>query len=96
VKKNTSKAGEEIYICMFCGRAIHLDDFVFGAREWRKCGWTMLKTHIMINLLIFCLIFLLVLRPVFLLDLTIAHMALVHERVGLCVDPHFHRGVRSC
>jgi hypothetical protein len=40
----------------------------------------------MMSLLIFCLTFLLVLRLIFLLDLTIAHMILVHERVILCLD----------
>jgi hypothetical protein len=41
----------------------------------------MLETHIMMNLLIFCLIFLVVLHLIFLMDLTIAHMVLVHNRV---------------
>jgi hypothetical protein len=34
----------------------------------------------------FCLIFLLVLRLIFLMDITITHMVLVHERVILCLD----------
>jgi hypothetical protein len=46
----------------------------------------MLETHIMMSLLIFCLTFLLVLPLIFLMDLTIAHMVLVHERVTLCLD----------
>jgi hypothetical protein len=48
--------------------------------------WTVLETHIMISLLIFHLTFLLVLHLIFLIDLTIAHMVLVHERVALCLD----------
>jgi hypothetical protein len=48
--------------------------------------WTFLETHIMMSLLIFCLIFLLMLHPIFHMDLTIAHMALDHEREGLCLD----------
>jgi hypothetical protein len=48
--------------------------------------WTVLETHIMTGLLIFCLTFLLMLRLIFLRDLTIAHMVLVHERVVLCLD----------
>jgi hypothetical protein len=48
--------------------------------------WTMLETHIMMSLLTFRLAFLLVLRLIFLIDLTIAHMVLVHERVVLCLD----------
>jgi hypothetical protein len=46
----------------------------------------MLETHIMMSLLIFCLTFLIVLRLIFLMDLTIAHMVLIHERVVLCLD----------
>jgi hypothetical protein len=60
--------------------------FAFGAREWRRGVWIMLETHIMLSLLIFCLIFLLVLYLIFLMDLTIAHMTLVHETVVLCLD----------
>jgi hypothetical protein len=48
--------------------------------------WTMLETHIMMSLLIFCLTFLIVLHLIFLMDLTIAHMVLIHERVVLCLD----------
>jgi hypothetical protein len=46
----------------------------------------MLETHIMMSLLIFCLTFLIVLHLIFLMDLTIAHMVLIHERVVLCLD----------
>jgi hypothetical protein len=38
------------------------------------------------SLLIFCLTFILVLHLSFLMDLTIAHMVLVHERVVLGLD----------
>jgi hypothetical protein len=40
----------------------------------------------MMTLLIFCLTFLLMLRLIFLMYLTIAHMVLVHERMDLCLD----------
>jgi hypothetical protein len=46
----------------------------------------MIETNIMISLLIFRLTFLLVLWLIFLMDLTIAHMVLVHERVVLFLD----------
>jgi hypothetical protein len=46
----------------------------------------MLESNIMMSLLIFCLTFLLVPHQVFLMDLTLAHMVLVHERVALCLD----------
>jgi hypothetical protein len=48
--------------------------------------WTMLETHIIMSSLIFRIAFLLVLHLVFLMDLTIARMVLVHERVALCLD----------
>jgi hypothetical protein len=47
---------------------------------------TMLETHIIMSSLIFCLTFLLILRLIFLMDVTIPHMLLVHERVALCLD----------
>jgi hypothetical protein len=46
----------------------------------------MLETCIMMSLLIFCLVLLLVLHLVPFMDLTIAHMDLVHERIALCLD----------
>jgi hypothetical protein len=46
----------------------------------------MLETHIMMNLLIFCLTFLLVPCLSFLMDLTITYMVLVNETVVLCRD----------
>jgi hypothetical protein len=49
----------------------------------------MLETHIKMSSLIFhlafLLILLLVLCPIFLMDLNIAHMILVHDRVALCI-----------
>jgi uncharacterized protein YjeT (DUF2065 family) len=54
----------------------------------------MLETHIVMSSLIFCLILILVLHltllPVLcfisLIDPTITHMALIHERTTLCLD----------
>jgi hypothetical protein len=46
----------------------------------------MLETGIMMSLLIFCLTFVVVLHLVSFMDLTIAHMVLVHERITLCLD----------
>jgi hypothetical protein len=46
----------------------------------------MLETHIVMSLLIFRLVLLLVLRLISFMDLTIAHMVLVHERITLCLD----------
>jgi hypothetical protein len=38
------------------------------------------------SLFIFCLVLLLVLHLISFMDLTIAHMVLVHERIALCLD----------
>jgi hypothetical protein len=54
----------------------------------------MLETHILMSSLIFCLVLtlvlhltlLLVLCLISLMDLTIAHIVLVHERTTLCID----------
>jgi hypothetical protein len=46
----------------------------------------MLETRIVVSLLIFCLRFLLMLHLISFMDLTIAHMVLVHERITLCLD----------
>jgi hypothetical protein len=68
--------------------------FASGARELRSGALTMLETHIVMSSFIFCLTLTLVLRLTLLLvlclsllmDLTIAHMVLVHERTALCQD----------
>jgi hypothetical protein len=46
----------------------------------------MLETRIVMSLLIFCIILILMLRLISFMDLTIAHMVLVHERTTLCLD----------
>jgi hypothetical protein len=76
--------------------------FASGARESRRDALIMLETHIVMSSLIFCLVrilmfcliltlmlcltLLLVLCLISLMDLTIAHMVLVHERTTLCLD----------
>jgi hypothetical protein len=68
--------------------------FVSDARELRRCALSMLETHIVMSSLIFHLVLilvprlalLLVLCPVSLVDLTITHMVLVHERTTLCLN----------
>jgi hypothetical protein len=46
----------------------------------------MLETHIVMSLLIFRLVLLLMLHLISLMDLTITHMVLVHERIALGLD----------
>jgi hypothetical protein len=68
--------------------------FTSDARELRRGALSMLETHIMISSLIFCLDLILMLCLTLtlmlclnsLMDLTIAHMVLVHERIALCLD----------
>jgi hypothetical protein len=68
--------------------------FASGARGLTGGALNMPETHIMMSFLIFrlalslvlCLALLLVLCLISLVDLTIAHMVLVHERTTLCLD----------
>jgi hypothetical protein len=76
--------------------------FAFGARELRRGALIMLETHIVMSslisrlvlILMFHLILTLMLRLTHLLvlclvshmDITIAHMSLVHERITLCLN----------
>jgi hypothetical protein len=88
VKKNTPNPSEELYICMLYGRAGHLDEFYFPRKrmEKRRVDYARNSYHDEFvdflphfsSLLILCL--------VFLMDLTTAHMVLVHESVVLCLD----------
>jgi hypothetical protein len=86
VKKNTPKLGEEVYICMFCGHAGHLDEFCFRYKRMEKRHVDYSRNSYHDEFIGFCLIFHLVLHLIFLMDLSIAHMALVHERAVLCLD----------
>jgi hypothetical protein len=69
-------------------------NFASVTRELRRGVLSMLETHIMMSFLIFRLALTLMLRLTFLLVLclvslmnpTIAHMVLVHERTSLCLD----------
>jgi hypothetical protein len=68
--------------------------FASVARELSRCVLSMLETHIVMSSLIFCLALtlalrlalLLVLCLVSLMNLTMAHMVFVHERIALCLD----------
>jgi hypothetical protein len=86
VKKNTTKPCEEVYVRMFYGHAGHLDEFCFQrkriekrhvdyARNSHHDEFVDFLPHISSGAL-----------SSFLMDLTITHMALVHERVALCLD----------
>jgi hypothetical protein len=60
--------------------------FASIARELRRGASIMLETHIAMNSLIFRLVLTLMLHLTSFMDLTIAHMVLVHERTALWLD----------
>jgi hypothetical protein len=76
--------------------------FAFDERELRGGVLSMIETHIVMSSLIFRLVLILMFRLAFtlvlllalfhvlclssLMDLTIAHMVLVHKRTALCLD----------
>jgi hypothetical protein len=49
VKRESSKPREEAFVCIFCGRAGHLDEFCFRRRELRGGVLSMLETHIVMS-----------------------------------------------
>jgi hypothetical protein len=79
---------------MFCGRAVTSMSFASGARGLRGGALIMPETHIVMSFLIFRLALSLALYLALLLvfclsslmDLTITHIILVHERTALSLD----------
>jgi hypothetical protein len=60
--------------------------FTSAVRELRRCAFIMPETNIVMSSLIFHLIIILMRCLASFMDLTIAHMVLVHERTSLCLD----------
>jgi hypothetical protein len=60
--------------------------FASVVRELRIGALIMLETHIVMSSLIFRLVLILMLHLTFLMDLTITHLVLVHERTTLWLD----------
>jgi hypothetical protein len=60
--------------------------FAYVARELRRGAFIILETHIVMSSLIFHLILILMPHLASLMDLTITHMVLVHERITSCLD----------
>jgi hypothetical protein len=105
VKRESPKPREEVFICMFCGRAGHLDEFCFRHKRIEKRLFEYARNSYhdeFFDLLsrsysrvppysysralphtfdVLCL--------ASLMDLTIAHMVLVHERTALSLDALF-------
>jgi hypothetical protein len=100
-RKETPKPRKLLCAC-FVVVLVTWMSFASGGRELRGGELSMLETHIVMSLLIFCLVLTLVLHLAFtlvlrlalllvlrlssLMDLTIAHIVLVHERTALCLD----------
>jgi hypothetical protein len=60
--------------------------FASIVRELRRCAFITPETHIMTSSLIFHLVLIIMLHLISFMNLTIAHMVLVHERIALCLD----------
>jgi uncharacterized protein YjeT (DUF2065 family) len=81
-------------LACFVAMRVTWTSFDFVARELRRGALITLETHTMMSCLIFRLILILVLHLALLLmlclislmNLTIAHMALVHKRIALWLD----------
>jgi hypothetical protein len=93
VRKEIPKLREEAFVCMFCGRAGHLDEFCFRHKRIEKRHFEYARNSYHDEFLIFRLALTLALRLALILviylgslmDLTITHMVLVHERTTLCL-----------
>jgi hypothetical protein len=86
VKKNTPNPSEKVYICMFCGRAAHLDEFCFRRKRMEKRCVDHARNSYHDEFINFSPHISSCAPSHFLMNLTIAHMTLVHERVALCLD----------
>jgi hypothetical protein len=91
VRKESPKPREEVFVCMFCVHAGHLDEFCFRRKrvEKRRFDYAIMMSSLIFRLvltLVLHLVLLLVLCLISLMDLTIAHMILVHERIALYLD----------
>jgi hypothetical protein len=86
VKKNTPNQSEKVYICMFCDRAGHLDEFCFQWKRIEKRRIDYARNSYHDEFIDFLPHFSSHAPSHFFMDLTIAHMVLVHERVALFLD----------
>jgi hypothetical protein len=102
VRKKTPKPREEVFVCMFCGHAGHLDEFCFWRKRIERRHVDYARDSYRDEFIDFCLVLILMFRLVFtlvfhltpfhvfclssLMDLIIAHMILIHERTALSLD----------
>jgi hypothetical protein len=102
VRKETPTRERKFLCAYFMAVLVTRMSFASGVKELRRCVLIMLETHVVMSPLIFCLVLILVFRLtltlvlhlalllvpclVSLMDLTIAHMVLVHKRTDLNLD----------
>jgi hypothetical protein len=102
VKRESPKLREEVFVCMFVAVLLTWMSFTSDIRELRGAVLSMLETHIVMSSLISRIILILMFHLAFtlmlhfthlhvfflssLMDLTIVHMVLVHERTALSLD----------
>jgi hypothetical protein len=85
VRKEIRKPRDEAFVYMFCGRAGHLDEFCFHRKRIKKRRFDYVRNSYHDEFIDFLLI-LILLHLASLMDPTIAHMVLIHERTTLCLD----------
>jgi hypothetical protein len=86
VKKNRPNRSDEVCISMFCGRTGHMDEFCFQRKRMEKRHVDDARNPYHDDFIDFLPHFSSRALSHFLMDLTIAHKVLVHERVVLCLD----------
>jgi hypothetical protein len=100
-RKETPKPRKEVFVYMLCGRAGHLDEFCFRRKRIKRIHVEYARdsyrdefldflprsySHVLPRFYLLCLALFFVLCLSSLMDITIAHMVLVHERTALCLD----------
>jgi hypothetical protein len=70
VRKETPKSRQEAFVCMFCGRTDHLDEFYFRHKRIEKRCFNYARNSYCDESM----------------DLTIAHTILVHKKIALFLD----------
>jgi hypothetical protein len=86
VREETLKPREEAFICMFCGRAGHLDEFCFRRKRIEKKRFDYGRNSYRDEFTDFRLVLILVRHLAYFMDLIITHIILVYEKTALCLD----------